>query len=42
MKGQAFITFPKIEQAEKALQETNGFILNDKPMVVMYGRVKST
>ena len=41
MKGQAFITFPKIEQAVKALEETNGYILNDKPIVVMFGRMKT-
>lgn len=45
MKGQAFITFntPYDEEdsermIDKALQETNGFLLKDKPMVVMYGK----
>lgn len=45
MKGQAFITFdfPIMEQINieimaKALNETNGFILKDKIMVVMYGK----
>lgn len=49
MKGQAFITFntPYDEEdlerneermIDKALNETNGFLLKDKPMVVMYGK----
>ncbi|XP_032520298.2 RNA-binding region-containing protein 3 [Danaus plexippus] len=38
MKGQAFVTFPSIKLAEQALSETNGFILNDKPMVVQFAR----
>ncbi|KAK8740979.1 hypothetical protein OTU49_002806 [Cherax quadricarinatus] len=42
MKGQAFVTFPSIKQASEALEDTNGFILNDKPMVVVYGKVKKT
>lgn len=44
MKGQAFVTFqtenldiiqPLIEHA---LEDTNGFVLHDKPMVVCYGK----
>lgn len=38
MKGQAFITLPNIEASEKALNETNGFILKNKPMVVQFAR----
>lgn len=49
MKGQAFVTFytPYNEEdiekgietmAEKALRMTNGFILKDKPLVVMFGK----
>ncbi|MPC28285.1 RNA-binding protein 40 [Portunus trituberculatus] len=40
MKGQAFITFPKKEQASEALEDVNGYILNDKPMVIAFGKVK--
>ncbi|XP_076302914.1 RNA-binding region-containing protein 3-like [Lasioglossum baleicum] len=39
MKGQAFITLQNIEQAQLALDETNGFILKDKPMVVQFAKV---
>ena len=35
MKGQAFITFPNEEAAKSARKDTNGFILKDKPMVVV-------
>ncbi|CAH0398938.1 unnamed protein product [Chilo suppressalis] len=38
MKGQAFVTFPSAKIAEVALNETNGFILKDKPMVVQFAR----
>lgn len=38
MKGQGFVTFPSVELAELALNETNGFILKDKPMVVQFAR----
>ncbi|XP_075224167.1 RNA-binding region-containing protein 3-like isoform X2 [Lycorma delicatula] len=38
MKGQAFINFQSVELAQKALKETNGFILKDKPMVVQFAR----
>lgn len=38
MKGQCFVTFPSIEIAEQALNETNGFILKEKPMVVAFAR----
>ncbi|XP_030030893.2 RNA-binding region-containing protein 3 [Manduca sexta] len=39
MKGQAFVTFPSIEIAEVALNETNGYMLKEKPMVVQFARV---
>ncbi|XP_042232699.1 RNA-binding region-containing protein 3-like isoform X2 [Homarus americanus] len=42
MKGQAFVAFPSVKQASEALEDTNGFILNDKPMVVQFGKVKTT
>ncbi|MED6280487.1 RNA-binding region-containing protein 3 [Characodon lateralis] len=38
MKGQAFIGLPNERIAEKALRETNGFVLNDKPLVVQFAR----
>lgn len=42
MKGQAFITLQNAVQAKMALEETNGYILKDKPMVVQFAKtVKS-
>lgn len=38
MKGQAFVTLDSVEQAQKAVKETNGFILKDKPLVVVFGK----
>ncbi|KAL3856588.1 hypothetical protein ACJMK2_011323 [Sinanodonta woodiana] len=38
MKGQAFITMPSEDAAKKALRNTNGFVLNSKPMVVQFAR----
>lgn len=38
MKGQAFVTLDDIELAQKALKETNGYILKDRPMVVVFAR----
>nr|XP_020481202.1 RNA-binding protein 40 [Monopterus albus]XP_020481203.1 RNA-binding protein 40 [Monopterus albus]XP_020481204.1 RNA-binding protein 40 [Monopterus albus]XP_020481205.1 RNA-binding protein 40 [Monopterus albus]XP_020481206.1 RNA-binding protein 40 [Monopterus albus] len=38
MKGQAFIGLPSEQSAEKALQETNGYVLYDKPLVVQFAR----
>ncbi|KAM9331745.1 RNA-binding region-containing protein 3 isoform 1-T2 [Pholidichthys leucotaenia] len=38
MKGQAFIGLPSLRSAEKALRETNGYILYDKPLVVQFAR----
>lgn len=35
MKGQAFIGLPNEKAAAKALREANGYILYDKPMVVV-------
>lgn len=35
MKGQAFIGLPSERSAEKALRDTNGYILYDKPLVVV-------
>lgn len=38
MKGQAFVTFPSVGIAEKALHETNGYLLKERPMVVQFAR----
>ncbi|ENN75656.1 hypothetical protein HUJ04_008836 [Dendroctonus ponderosae] len=38
MKGQAFVTLDSVEQAQKAVNETNGFILKDRPLVVVFGK----
>ncbi|XP_063062200.1 RNA-binding region-containing protein 3 [Engraulis encrasicolus] len=38
MKGQAFIGLPSERSAEKALRDTNGYVLHDKPLVVQFAR----
>ncbi|XP_046556903.1 RNA-binding region-containing protein 3-like [Haliotis rubra] len=38
MKGQAFVTFPSEDKAIPALEQTNGYILNGKPIVVQFAR----
>ncbi|XP_030765864.1 RNA-binding region-containing protein 3-like [Sitophilus oryzae] len=38
MRGQAFVTLDSVEMAQKAVNETNGFILKDKPLVVVFGK----
>jgi U11/U12 small nuclear ribonucleoprotein SNRNP65 len=38
MKGQAFVTFPNEELALQALNDTNGFILYEKPLIVQFAR----
>ena len=38
MKGQAFITLPSVKRAEQALKDTNGYVLNGKPLVVHFAR----
>lgn len=38
MKGQAFITLDSVELAQKAVTETTGFILKDKPLVVVFAK----
>ncbi|KAK2581086.1 hypothetical protein KPH14_006126 [Odynerus spinipes] len=42
MKGQAFVTLQNITQAQLALQETNGYILKEKPMVVQFAKVSNS
>uniref|UniRef100_H3DNQ1 RNA-binding region-containing protein 3 n=1 Tax=Tetraodon nigroviridis TaxID=99883 RepID=H3DNQ1_TETNG len=38
MKGQAFVGLPSEQSAEKALRETNGYVLYDKPLIVQFAR----
>lgn len=38
MKGQAFVTFPNEDIALNALNDTNGYILYEKPMIVQFAR----
>ncbi|UJR27582.1 hypothetical protein I4U23_008863 [Adineta vaga] len=38
MKGQAFITFDNEEMALNALNDTNGFVLHEKPLIVQFAR----
>lgn len=38
MKGQAFVGLPNERCAEKALRDTNGYVLYDKPLVVQFAR----
>ena len=38
MKGQCFITFQTNNQARQAIEETNGFLLCEKPIIVQYGK----
>ncbi|XP_018596580.2 RNA-binding region-containing protein 3 [Scleropages formosus] len=38
MKGQAFVGLPNEKSAAKALKETNGYVLHDKPLVVQFAR----
>ncbi|CAH2237097.1 RNA-binding region-containing protein 3-like [Pararge aegeria] len=41
MKGQGFVTFPSVRIAENALNETNGYLLKEKPMVVQFARASN-
>ena len=38
MKGQAFITLPNEQIAERALNETLGYVLDEKPIIVQFAR----
>lgn len=38
MNGQAFVKFPDVAISERALRETHGFLLKNKPMYVQYAR----
>lgn len=41
MKGQAFVTLPDESIARKALKETNGFLFNEKPIVVVSPHIRN-
>jgi RNA recognition motif-containing protein len=39
MRGQAFVTFPSVEDAVAALAAVNGFVFKEgKPLIIHYGR----
>jgi U11/U12 small nuclear ribonucleoprotein 65 kDa protein len=38
MKGQAFISLPNEDIALRALNDTNGYVLYEKPMIVQFAR----
>ncbi|CAL1596585.1 unnamed protein product [Knipowitschia caucasica] len=38
MKGQAFVGLPSEASAQRALRDTNGYVLYDKPLVVQFAR----
>ncbi|XP_076960824.1 U11/U12 small nuclear ribonucleoprotein 65 kDa protein-like isoform X2 [Bidens hawaiensis] len=38
MRGQAFVTFPSIEIAHRAMNVVNGFVFKGKPMIIQFGR----
>ncbi|GLV43731.1 uncharacterized protein CBL_06945 [Carabus blaptoides fortunei] len=38
MKGQAFVTLQNVTEAQRAVKETNGYILRNKPLVVVFAR----
>lgn len=35
LKGQAFVTFSKIQRAQQAVNEANGYVLYDRPLVIV-------
>ncbi|KAK9102320.1 hypothetical protein Sjap_019574 [Stephania japonica] len=38
MRGQAFVTFPSIDLARRALNLVNGYVFKGKPMIIQFGR----
>uniref|UniRef100_A0A3B4ABB6 RNA-binding region-containing protein 3 n=1 Tax=Periophthalmus magnuspinnatus TaxID=409849 RepID=A0A3B4ABB6_9GOBI len=38
MKGQAFVGLPSEASAQRALRDTHGYVLHDKPLVVQFAR----
>jgi RNA recognition motif-containing protein len=35
MKGQAFVTFPDVQRATKALEELTGYKMAEKPLLIV-------
>lgn len=42
MRGQAFVTFPSIELAQRALNLVNGYMFKSKPIIIQFGRNATT
>eukprot|EP01114_Cavostelium_apophysatum_P022750 TRINITY_DN8337_c0_g1_i1.p1 TRINITY_DN8337_c0_g1~~TRINITY_DN8337_c0_g1_i1.p1 ORF type:complete len:404 (-),score=104.73 TRINITY_DN8337_c0_g1_i1:699-1910(-) len=40
MKGVAFVTFPTVEQAKRAQSEVSGYVLHEKPLIILFGKAK--
>ncbi|XP_077519459.1 RNA-binding protein 41-like [Amblyomma americanum] len=38
LRGQAFVTFPCVEAATRALELCNGYLLRGRPIIIEYGR----
>ncbi|ONL97559.1 U11/U12 small nuclear ribonucleoprotein 65 kDa protein [Zea mays] len=38
MRGQAFVTFPTVELAQRALNLAHGYVFKGKPMIIQFGR----
>ncbi|VAH16785.1 unnamed protein product [Triticum turgidum subsp. durum] len=38
MRGQAFVTFPSVELAQRALNLAHGYAFKGKPMIIQFGR----
>jgi len=38
MRGQAFVTFPTVELAQRALNLAHGYVFKGKPMIIHFGR----
>eukprot|EP00741_Cyanophora_paradoxa_P012651 tig00020614_g12222.t1 len=38
MKGQAFVSFKSTEIATQALEDTHGYLLHERPLVISYGK----
>ncbi|XP_044499464.1 U11/U12 small nuclear ribonucleoprotein 65 kDa protein [Mangifera indica] len=38
MRGQAFVTFPSVELAHRALNLVNGYVFKGKPIIIQFGR----
>ncbi|XP_020570847.1 U11/U12 small nuclear ribonucleoprotein 65 kDa protein-like [Phalaenopsis equestris] len=41
MRGQAFVTFPTIDLAHRALNLVNGYLFKGKPIIIQFGRSPS-